>query len=823
MKNKWIQCGIGVFLSISLSAQTVSINGSNITLKNKFQELNFALDKGLFEIKASDGTTVAQNIFFQMGGIQSKEDHVARTHQITETKDALGNGKTLTVRIRVNQYPDVLWQATMYNDKDFLVFNMGLANDTDKPHKIMCFYPFVSNNVYTGMNNDTNYKVLEGTSGGGRTIISKDRLLTSFNNLLVRFGCKEQTKILVAGGLTYNEFDKFVTVQKEKNNLRLQLFSEDPVGKLVDADSTYWLNEKFYFCFNNTDPFTALEKYAHTLKTAQNVRLNMYDFPTECLWYASFYNNEKGRRKFNDSKGAVEEMDNAIASGFTRYTRVAIRLVPDAYGKNNQQGWWDDKHWAMYGEGMSTEGPHYIAPYLTTDSWAQAILKKGGLPITYFQSGRRSEDYAMQHPGHMLFNDPFRVINTPERFTMRVNEVGGYDTGYFNHWWSDKMLWGYDFTDPGFITHMQQVYKNLHRAGIRGIMYDYPEVTSYAFEGGFEDKHKTTAWAYRNMFKLAYEGLGPDCYLDERNLLRGSDITLGLVASQRVWADTDGITPEMVTRCGLRWYKNRTVINYDMDSKDPSDAQPLTNNDGSRSLYTMCYVTSGRFLLGRSFNQLSQQQLRDMSRTFPYHTSAQSARPIDAFNEGTEYPRIYDFKVTEKWHQLTLYNYNMDSSRPEKNRFEVSLGGSLNEGGMELDSAATYYIYDFWNDTLAGQIQGADTLVQILREGEARMLSVHKVEKHPQFISTDRHIMQGYVDLKDCQWTEHKRTLSGTSAVIGNDPYKIIIATNGHRYKRCKAKGAKTAVRIKDRKNGLLELTLESSRNKNIQWSVIFE
>lgn len=56
--------------------------------------------------------------------------------------------------------------------------------------------------------------------------------------------------------------------------------------------------------------------------------------------------------------------------------------------------------------------------------------------------------------------------------------------------------------------------------------------------------------AYRNMFKLAYEGLGSDCYLNERNLLKGSDITLGLVASQRVWGDTDQITREMVTRCG---------------------------------------------------------------------------------------------------------------------------------------------------------------------------------------------------------------------------------------------------------------------------------
>lgn len=823
MKKKWLLSGICALFTLVVNSQNVDVSGSVVTLKNSKQQLSFHLDKGLFNIINSQGDKVVQNAFFQMGGLQSKEDFVKRTYQVSDVEDELGRGKMLTIRISVDLYADILWQAILYGENDFFVFNMGVANDTSKEYKLMAFYPLISNNVYTGMDTNQNYKVLEGASGGARTLVLEDSFLTSFNNLLVRFGTTERPNILVAGGITYNEFEKFVSVQKESKNLRLRLFSEDPVGKLIEPATDYILNEKFYLCLNHTDPFTALEKYARILKTAQQIHLNMYDFPTECLWYASFYNNEKGRRKFNDSKGAVEEMDNAIRSGITRYSRVAIRLVPDAYGKNNQQGWWDDEHWAKYGEGMSTEGPHYITPYLTTKSWVEEIRKKGGIPITYFQSGRRSDDYAKQYPGHMLFNDPYRVINMPERFLQRVNAVGGYDTGYFNHWWTDKMLWSYDFTDSGFITHMQQVYTRLREAGIQGVMYDYPEVTSYAFEGGFEDKHKTTAWAYRNMYQLAYEGLGKDSYLDERNLLRGSDLTLGLVASQRVWADTDGITPEMVTRCGLRWYKNRTVVNYDMDSKDPTDALPLTQSDGSRSLLTMCYVTSGRFLLGRSFNQLSKEQLYDMSRVFPYHTIAQSARPLDAFNTGNDYPKVYDFEVNPSWHQLTFYNYNMDSTVQDKNKIEVMLSASLNEGGMALDSSASYYVYDFWNDRLVGVYKGTETLRQTLRVGEARMMSVHKVESHPQFISTNRHIMQGYLDLKDCHWKGERKSLTGISSVVAGDPYKVVIAMNGHKFHRCKATGAKASVKVIDKAHHLLELTLTSTQNRDVQWQIMFD
>jgi len=54
-----------------------------------------------------------------------------------------------------------------------------------------------------------------------------------------------------------------------------------------------------------------------------------------------------------------------------------------------------------------------------------------------------------------------------------------------------------------------------------------------------EDAYATTAMHYRNIFHLAHDGLGPESYLHERTLERGSDITLGLVTSQRTEGDTD--------------------------------------------------------------------------------------------------------------------------------------------------------------------------------------------------------------------------------------------------------------------------------------------
>lgn len=796
-----------------------------VTLSNEKNTLSFNLSNGLYYMMDGKGKKVIDYAYFQLGALHSKDKNAERTYTVTDVKDALGTGKCLTVKAAFKDDVDILWQVTMYDGSPYVIFNMGVDNDTSRDYRLSVFHPLTSRNSYTGENNADNYKVLDGHGGGARTLVTDKATARSFNNLLFTFGKPESPFIFVAGGLTYKEFEKFVFASRKDKAMSIDLYAEDPVGKGVPTGTQYLPDERFYLNVNNANPFEALELYGQTLKTAQNIKLNYYDYPTECLWYASFYNREKGRLRFNDSKGAVEEMDRAIKSGITRYTRVAMRLVPDAYGPDNQQGWWDDEHWAKYGEPMSTEGPHYVAPYLTTKSWASEIIKKGGIPITYFQGTRRSEDYANAHPDHMLFNTSRKVMNQPERLMYNVtlspeygeDPINGF--GYYGHWWTDKMLWSYDMTDPGFVKHMQGVYKNLHDAGVAGIMYDYPDLTGWAYEGGFEDKNATTAHAYRENYRLAYEGLGDNCYLDERNLLRGSDITLGFVASQRVWADTDLITPEMVTRCGLRWYKNRVVVNYDMDSKDPVGVAPLENRDGNKAMLTMCYVTSGRFLMGRGFAQLTPEEMHDFTRTFPYHTTPQSARPLDAFHSRDNFCRVYDFAVTPDWHQLTFYN--PDGQKPDA--LSVGLGGSLNEGGMALDKNAEYHVYDFWNDAYAGLVRGSDTLSQNVRPGEARMLSVRKKQDVPQYLSTNRHLMQGYIDMKSCAWNKDGNKLEGRSLVVENDPYEIVIALNGKTPDKAAAEGATATLKPVEGNKDLVKVILSAAKGGEVNWSLSFK
>ena len=717
-----------------------------------------------------------------------------------------------------------------------------MENTTGRVVQLKEFSPLEGGEAFQGFDTRSGYSTLDGYGGGQKTYVdhaSANRI--SLNNLLVTFGRPGARRSLVLGGLSYTEFEKYAEAARNPDGaLAVRLYAKDPVGKRIDPGTRYLVDDRFYVDFMTDNPFDALEAYARNLKLAQEIVLPVCRFPIMDTWFAQVPHfgggeDRAGYRAQNDSVGAVEEMECVARSGFLKYSPVAVLIEPDLYesltDKNTQQGWWDDEHWQRgpsnrahgTGTGVSSHG-QFVAPYETARKWAGAIKALGGIPMIYIQTGFRSQDYAEKFPGHMIGNQ----ANAPH-----LNDKGEQQYRDREKQYPRKL--GYDYTDPGFIRHVREVWENLRMAGVQGVKFDYPDYpfTGWPTRGGMEDPYATTAMHYRNVFRLAHDGLGPDCYLHERTLERGSDVTLGLVTSQRTEGDTDRITPAMVARVGLRWYKNRVVVNYDMDGKNPFHAQPA-NRDGERAMWTMDYVVGGTLMVVPSFGRMSSEQIHDLSRLYPFHAERQSARPVDAFT--SKIPRVYDFKVNEAWHQLTFYNPDATQSAT----VGVELSGDTAFGGLGLDGAKEYYVYDFWNDRLIGRVPGGKRFEQTLRPGEARMMAVHEAERHPQVLATDRHIMQGCVDLLGCAWDGATRTLSGVSAVVGGEMYRVMLVTNGRRplaaevddsiersiahsrLGETRAALAQCAIRMIPGEAGLAELSINRPDNGPVAWSVKF-
>jgi hypothetical protein len=270
---------------------------------------------------------------------------------------------------------------------------------------------------------------------------------------------------------------------------------------------------------------------------------------------------------------------------------------------------------------------------------------------------------------------------------------------------------------------------------------------------------------------------------------------------------------------------------------------PKDSVDGWRAAITMTYLNSGRMEIGKYFGKMTEQHLYDLSRAMPLLSTLKSPRPIDAFS-GKDYPQVYDYEVDNSWHILTFYNYRIKGQtwpdvdtaygwgkephfQPKKMlpaKISVDLGAKTDDGGLAFSKNKIYYVFDFWNWKFVGRIAGNQALEQNLRPGETRVMAIHEVKSHPQFISTNRHILQGLLDMEKLpQWDPEKKVLSGISKVIKDEPYKIIIASNGFKVKDCAAKNSESKIDLFDEKHQLYELTIKAAANSNQKWSVEFE
>ena len=820
--------GGGAAADAAADRVTIAQQGSVVRIENARVSVSYDLSKGTFNAtdKRSAKAVIA-NAHARIGDWPANAADTRHEWKSRTVRDDLGKGKTLAIRSSREGQPRLLLEITLYQEHGFAVLAGGLENTLDREIQLKEFHPLEGGEILPGVPAGgpaiIDAKTLNAPSGARDTRVTAGPFRVTPNNLMLTFTDAGARRTIVAGGLTYHEFLKSVRTSPTAGSAMqaasapstdkgekvfLDLRAADPVGKRVDPGHSYLPDDRFYVDFTTPDPFEALELYGRQVRLAQKARPNPYDFPTVCSWYAGVWNTkgaqdhpEKSRYGIATTKGQVEEMDYIKSIGFLNYSRVALRLVPDNYTDNNMNGWWDDAHYQKEG--------FFVPPYETARKWGRAVRERGGLPGIYIQptnyKGRGiSRDFRLAFPHLMLGKSP------------------------------DRMM---DYTNPESQAHMRKVYANLRSGGVATIMFDYcdemlawdeaaPWDKAWGGEfgrGGLDDKYATASSSYRTMLRLAKEGLGPESWVHERALGNpGNDVALGISDSQRTEGDTYGIDPALIARSGLRWYKNRVVIAYDMDAKDllagwKYEGFQGTDQDGRRMLLTMSYVTASRLLLGNSFRDLPPQAIRDLQRVVPYHTAPQSARPIDAFiAEG--WPRVYDFAVDPNWHQLTLLNDTTGTLE-----IEVPLSGDTAGGAMGLAPDASYYFYDFWNNRFAVCVKGTDRLSQKLRPGEARMLSVHRAEPNPQFLSTNRHLMQGYVDMPvRPKWEARKMTLSGTSNVVGGESYKIVIACNLLEVVSASATGAAAKVEACPGIGGLIALSLDSQKNASVRWKVVF-
>ena len=768
-------------------------------LDNGITAVSFDLEKGTYSIK--DAKTDENLLCDSRIGVPSHYGDLGiELLRKEEVNDCLGKGEKLIFQLRdpdlyrhtddntdSKMPPLRLFTFSLYENNPALIIGFGLKTSTFYGRRLTTETVLSGGTLFGGAE-ISQPMTLNGGACADITLVQPGLSRISCNSLMLTGMVNGEQRTVVWGGLNNANFAKIACLHDGAPGLS----AEDPIGVLVDADKEFFAEDTFYLDLITREPFEALERYGQEMRTVNQASPNVYDFPVVCGWSVAHISKLPS---INNSLKLVEEADKAIACGITKYTPVSLRLEPDKYHLDTEQGWWDNEHFRKF--------EHLVPPYDTLDKWCAALEERNAVPYIYMQLGMPSDDFAREYPQYMLFNDSSAVD--------RVASDAPEDIKHRHH----RPLVSYDYTDEEFSEHFVKAWSDIRKAGVRGVKIDYPE-TAWRPEGGFDDRYASTSSAYRRSFELMRKGMGEDGLIDERNLGESArpclDVTAGLVDTQRTWGDSNKFVPEMVSRSGLRWYKNRVVFNYYSDTK----ALHEISKGMLESLITMNFLTSGRLDLATSFSFFTPEITHVVSRSYPHYPDAKTSRPLDAFT-GIEDPQVYDLELTPDWHQIAFYN-----TGEEESVVSTDISGERISNAIGLDPDSDYHAYEFWSDRYLGQLSGTSKLELPLEPGHCAMISLRKKEGHPQIISTDRHLLQGWVDLADVNWDEKNKTLSGTAKAIQNESFKIVIANNGSIPLNPGVKEAEISLE-QDNNTDLSSVVITSSETGDVSWTLSFK
>lgn len=167
----------------------------------------------------------------------------------------------------------------------------------------------------------------------------------------------------------------------------------------------------------------------------------------------------------------------------------------------------------------------------------------------------------------------------------------------------------------------------------------------------------------------------------------------------------------------------------------------------------------------------------------------QQALPVVETRPAKLYPQfghlpVWDLHIARPfgdWHVVALFNW------ADK---EQEVGVDWTEIGEP--SEKTFVAWEFWNADYLGEKSGRVALAVPPRS--VRLVALQPAAGHPQFLTSDRHVTQGGVELKGQSWYDN--TLSAVVEAIGGFPMTVRFAVpEGFVVKTVTAEGAKIAWR----------------------------
>jgi hypothetical protein len=252
----------------------------------------------------------------------------------------------------------------------------------------------------------------------------------------------------------------------------------------------------------------------------------------------------------------------------------------------------------------------------------------------------------------------------------------------------------------------------------------------------------------------------------------------------------------------LIWYN-------DPDTLMVGEVTPLSM---ARVATTIVALPGQLTFISDKLRQLPAQRMRLLQQALPVC----DVRPLDLMPISDLKP-VWDLKIRRRfasWDVVSIFNWG-DEAQDYRIAFET----------LGLDAKKAYLLYEFWSGMFHGVRRG---FINTHVEPQSNLLlAVHELKDHPQFLSTDRHISQGGVELIDVAWKAERGELVSRVKLVENDiltmsvhvpadyAYREAIAT-GATVEDVGGIGAVKTVLLRRATSGEAELTLSFTRQSQV-------
>lgn len=704
-----------------------------------------------------------------------------RTVEATPVKDRLGSGQQLRATCIDGQGRlDFSIQVTVYENRNAAVLEVTCRNTSSDTPLVMgameplravadadgwCAWPGMTRVLTNGRMYYDPGKVAEFTPG---------EPLESWWNVGLHAGDRRPGMAL--GYLENNHAMGQLHLVRDANITNPDAFSLVVTSgyqrdfTLRPGDSVS--SDRFVFC-TAEDSYTALEDYAQCMADAHTIHLN----PVAngwCSWFQSY-------------EGVTEE-DVLHAAQF-----AARHLKP--YGMEYVQV--DDGFYRAFGDWEGNEKfPHGM-------KWLAGQIRDLGLkPGIWLAPYVISEgtDIHLNHPKWLIrkANGDLRPVRPGSRNEDDVDTGGrkryALDISHPDAAeWLGRLLdtaandWGYDF-----------------------IKIDFVDWSLLAAER-YYDPTATRASLYRKGAEIMRRAMGPNRHLLDCG---PGQLSAGYLDSMRIELDQPPVNweqyflnPESSAPAAAKryYFHNRLWIN----DADHIVLAMLTIPQAQAAATTIA-MSGGTTFSGDRLPDLDAVRLDILRRVLPAY--GQAARPVDLWeNDHHELFALTVSKPFAEWIVLAVFNAEMEAPK-EKTVFLERLG---------LDPNKVYLAYNFWEQSFFGEISREIKLT--LPPSSVALLAIHEKRDEPQLLSTDRHVLQGAIELENIAWEKNTGTVSGVSlGQPGTDHNVFIRLPHEHEWtqKDHFFFHDRESFTFKMMERGILRVHARFEKSERVAWSV---